>query len=304
MRQALLAVILGGLRKDHGFAQTPVSRRNEDKVYTSGFKRFLGFTGIFPVLLLAILTSQPLYSQAGTRVFVWVRPASEADLQLSAKDAPNLRKLARCGAALPRLGSIDAEVLASELRKSGASLPEGKFRELGQKAGGDGKPPVSDALARLRAKFGKPKAPKTVEKKAPQTSAATAKLVSNVFSSFDGGARLVLKKEPAMTASAEHCRELDKRIGEMISEFNLGINGGEVALVVVLVPATGRPALLAAGGGFKRARICKGSPGGGDIAAGVASLIDPGSKTTANWNWILNLLEKPTAKALQERRRN
>ena len=304
MRQALLAVILGGLRNCHSFAQTPVSWRNEGKVYTSGFKRLLGFTGFFPVLLLAILTSQPLYSQAGTRVFVWVRPASEADLQLSAKDAPNLRKLARCGAALPRLGSIDAEVLASELRKSGAGLPEGKFSELGQKAAEDGKPAVSDALARLRAKFGKPKTPKVVEKKAPLTSAATAKLVSNVFSSFDGGARLVLKKEPTMTASAEHCRELDKRIGGMISEFNLGISGGEVALVVVLVPATGRPALLAAGGSFKRARICKGSPGGGDIAAGVASLIDPGSKTTANWNWILNLLEKPTAKALQERRRN
>ncbi len=273
-------------------------------MYISGFKRFLGSTGFFPVLLLAVLFSEPLYSQTGTRVFVWVRPASEANLQLSAKDAPNLRKLARCGAALPRLGSIDVEVLASELRKSGASLPEGKFRELGQKAAANGKPAAGSALARLRAKFGKPKAPKTEDKKAPQTSAATAKLVSNVFSSFDGGARLVLKKEPTMTASAEHCRELDKRIGEMISEFSLAKSGGEVALVVVLVPATGRPALLAAGGSFKQARICKGSPRGADIAAGVAGLIDPGSKTTANWNWILNLLEKPTAKALQERRRN
>ena len=130
MRQALLAVILGGLRNSRCFAQTPLSRRNEGKVYTSGFKRFLGSAGFFPVLLLAVLFSQPLYSQTGTRVFVWVRPASEADLQLSTKDAPNLRKLARYGASLPRLGSIDAEVLASELRKSGANLPEGKFREL------------------------------------------------------------------------------------------------------------------------------------------------------------------------------
>ena len=177
-------------------------------MYTSGFKKSLGFTGIIPVLLLAILTSQPLYSQSGTRIFVWVRPASEADLQLSSKDAPNLRKLARCGATLPRLGSIDAETLASALRKSGAGLPEGKFRELGQKekAGGDSKPAASDALARLRARFGKPKEPKAVEAKAPQTSAATAKLVSNVFSSFDGGARLVLKKEPTMTASAKDKR--------------------------------------------------------------------------------------------------
>lgn len=273
-------------------------------MHTSGFKRFLGSAGFFPVLLLVMLTSLPLYSQSGTRVFVWVRPASEADLQLSTKNAPNLRKLARCGAALPRLGSLDAAVLASELRKSGARLPEGKFREIGQKTSAGDAPAVSDALARLRAKFGKPKAPKPAEKKSPQTSAATTKLVSKVFDSFDGGARLVLKKEPKMTASADHCRELDKRIGEMISEFKLEEGGGEVALVVVLVPATGRPALLAAGNGFKRARICKGSPGDADIAAGVAGLIDPGGKTTANWNWILNLLEKSTAKALEERRRN
>lgn len=284
-------------------------------MYLSGFNRFPGSAGFFPVLMLVILTSLPLYSQSGTRVFIWVRPASEADLQLSAKNAPNLRRLARCGAALPRLASLDAGALASELRKSGASLPEGKFREIGTQAGSaagpsKGPPSASDALARLREKFGKPRVPKTPEnpnipeKKSVQTSAATTKLVSKVFNSFDGGARLVLKKEPKMTESDDHCRELDKRIGEMISEFNLEKGGGEVALVVILVPTSGSAALLAAGNGFKRARICKGSPRTADIAAGVTGLIDPGSKTTANWSWILNLLEQPTAKALQERRRN
>ena len=75
-------------------------------------------------------------------------------------------------------------------------------------------------------------------------------------------------------------------------------------MVVVLVPASGRPALLAAGSGFKRARVCKGSPGGAELAAGVAGLVDPGSKASADWSWILKLLEQSTAKALEGRRRN
>ena len=266
-----------------------------------GFRRILDSVGFLPALALGILVSVPLYSQGGTRVFVWVRPASEADLRLSTANAPNLRKLARCGATLPRIAPLDTDILASELRKSGARLPEGKFREIGQKTEAVAKASVNDALARLRAKFGKPK---KEEKKTPQTSIATPQLANKVFDSFDAGARLVFKAEPSMSASPEHCRELDKRIGEMIAQFGLEKTGSAVAVVVVLVPASGRPALLAAGSGFKRARVCKGSPGGAELAAGVAGLVDPGSKTSADWSWILKLLEQSTAKALEGRRRN
>lgn len=247
--------------------------------------------------------SVPLYSQAGSRVFVWVRPASEADLRLSTADAPNLRKLARCGAALPRLSSLDTNLLAAEMRKSGALLPQGKFSELGQKAAAAAAPAEGGALARLRKKFGKPKDKDTASKPAT-TSVATPQMVSKVFDSFDAGARLVFKTEPSMTASADHCRELDKRIGEMISQFDLEKGGGDVALLVVLVPTSGRPAMLAAGNGFKRAKVCKGSPGVTAIPAGIASLVDPGGKSSADWSWILNILEQSTAKALQGRRRN
>ncbi|MEC7775322.1 MAG: hypothetical protein VYC32_04425, partial [Planctomycetota bacterium] len=138
--------------------------------------------------------------------------------------------------------------------------------------------------------------------KPAQTSAATPQLVNKVFSSFDKGARLVFKAEPSMAVSADHCRELDKRIGEMVSQFELEKGGGDIALLVVLVPATGQPAMIAAGDGFKRAKICKGSPGAAAIAAGITGLVDPGSKSAADWSWILNLLEQSTAKALQGRR--
>ena len=264
-----------------------------------GFKRILDSVGFLPALVLGILTSMPLYSQGGTRVFVWVRPASEADLRLSAANAPNLRKLARCGAALPRLSTLDAGLLASELRKSGGLLPQGKFQEIGQTAAAAAKPTGGDALARLRAKFGKPK---KVEKAPSQASVATPQLAEKVFDSFDAGARLVFKTEPSMSASADHCRELDKRIGEMITQFDLEKGGSAAAVIIVLVPASGQPALLAAGSGFKRARVCRGSPGGAEIAAGVAGLVDPGSKTAADWSWILKLLEQSTAKALEGRR--
>ena len=107
-----------------------------------GFRRILDSVGFLPALALGILVSVPLYSQGGTRVFVWVRPASEADLRLSTANAPNLRKLARCGATLPRIATLDTDILASELRKSGALLPEGKFREIGQKTGAAAKASV------------------------------------------------------------------------------------------------------------------------------------------------------------------
>lgn len=261
--------------------------------------RPLNSAGFLPALLLGLLASAPLFAQAGTRLFVWVRPASEADLRLSKSSAPNLRKLARCGAALPRLSSLAADALAAEMRKSGGLLPQGKFSELGQAAAPAKAPATAGALARLRAKFGKPK---NAAVKPAQTSAATPQLVNKVFSSFDKGARLVFKAEPSMTVSADHCRELDKRVGEMVSQFELEKDGGDIALLVVLVPTTGQPAMIAAGSGFKRAKICKGSPGAAAIAAGITGLVDPGSKSAADWSWILNLLEQSTAKALQGRR--
>ena len=263
--------------------------------------RPLNSAGFLPALLLGLLVSGPLFSQAGTRLFVWVRPASEADLRLSKSSAPNLRKLARCGAALPRLSSLAAGALAAELRKSGGLLPQGKFSELGQAVAAANAPAAGGALARLKARFGKPKGD---DVKPAQTLAATPQLVNKIFSSFDKGARLVFKTEPSMTATAEHCRELDKRIGEMVSQFDLEKGGGDVALLVVLVPASGRPAMIAAGNGFKRAKICKGSPGAAAIAAGITGLVDPGSKSAADWSWILNILEQSTAKALQGRRGN
>ena len=185
------------------------------------------------------------------------------------------------------------------MRKAGGLLPEGKFNEVGQKAAADDAPAAGSALARLRAKFGKGKA--GAAKPSP-TSVATPQLVDKVFRSFDKGARLVFKTEPSMAVSADHCRELDKRIGEMVSQFELEKGEGDVALLVVLVPSTGRPAMIAAGNGFKRAKICKGSPGVQAIAAGVVGLVDPGSKSAADWSWILNILEQSTAKALQGRR--
>ena len=263
--------------------------------------RPLNSAGFLPALLLGLLTSGPLFSQAGTRLFVWVRPASEADLRLSKSSAPNLRKLARCGAALPRLSSLATDALAAEMRKSGGLLPQGKFSELGQAAVTANAPAAGGALARLKARFGKSKGD---DVKPPQTLAATPQLVNKIFSSFDKGARLVFKTEPSMTATADHCRELDKRIGEMVSQFDLEKGGGDVALLVVLVPASGRPAMIAAGNGFKRAKICKGSPGAAAIAAGITGLVDPGSKSAADWSWILNILEQSTAKALQGRRGN
>ena len=263
--------------------------------------RPLNSAGFLPALLLGLLASGPLFSQAGTRLFVWVRPASEADLLLSRSSAPNLRKLARCGAALPRLSSLATDALAAEMRKSGGLLPQGKFSELGQAAVTANAPAAGGALARLKARFGKSKGD---DVKPAQTLAATPQLVNKIFSSFDKGARLVFKTEPSMTATADHCRELDKRIGEMVSQFDLEKGGGDVALLVVLVPASGRPAMIAAGNGFKRAKICKGSPGATAIAAGITGLVDPGSKSSADWSWILNILEQSTAKALQGRRGN
>ena len=56
-----------------------------------------------------------------------------------------------------------------------------------------------------------------------------------------------------------------------------------MALLVILVPASGRPAM---------------------IAAGITGLVAPGSKSAADWSWILNILEQSTAKALQGRRGN
>jgi hypothetical protein len=265
------------------------------------FHRSLNTAAFLAVLLLGLLVDGPLFSQAGTRLFVWVRPASDADLRLSKSSAPNLRKLARCGAALPRLSSLAADTLAAEMRKSGGLLPQGKFSELGQKAAAKTPSAAESALARLRAKFGKNK-PEAA--KPSQTSAATPQLVNKIFSSFDKGARLVFKAEPSMTATADHCRELDKRIGEMVSQFDLEKDGGDIALLVVLVPASGQPAMIAAGNGFKRAKICKGSPGAAAIAAGITGLVDPGSKSAADWSWILNILEQSTAKALQGRRGN
>ncbi|MEC8934650.1 MAG: hypothetical protein VX958_04240 [Planctomycetota bacterium] len=263
------------------------------------FHRTLNTTAFLAVLLPGLLVGGPLFSQAGTRLFVWVRPANDADLRLSKSSAPNLRKLARCGAALPRLSSLTADALAAEMRKSGGLLPQGKFSELGQKAAAKTAPAAGSALARLREKFGKSKPEAT---KPSQTSAATPQLVNKIFSSFDKGARLVFKTEPSMTATADHCRELDKRIGEMVSQFDLEKSGGDIALLVVLVPASGQPAMIAAGNGFKRAKICKGSPGAAAIAAGITGLVDPGSKSAADWSWILNILEQSTAKALQGRR--
>ena len=263
--------------------------------------RPLNSAGFLPALLLGLLASGPLFSQAGTRLFVWVRPASEADLRLSKSSAPNLRKLARCGAALPRLSSLATDALAAEMRKSGGLLPQGKFSELGQAAAAANTPAAGGALARLKARFGKSKGD---DVKPAQTLAATPQLVNKIFSSFDKGARLVFKTEPSMTATADHCRELDKRIGEMVSQFDLEKGGGDVALLVVLVPASGQPAMIAAGNGFKRAKICKGSPGAAAIAAGITGLVDPGSKSSADWSWILNILEQSTAKALQGRRGN
>ena len=263
--------------------------------------RPLNSAGFLPALLLGLLASGPLFSQAGTRLFVWVRPASEADLRLSKSSAPNLRKLARCGAALPRLSSLATDALAAEMRKSGGLLPQGKFSELGQAAVTANAPAAGGALARLKARFGKPEGD---DVKPAQTLAATPQLVNKIFSSFDKGARLVFKTEPSMTATADHCRELDKRIGEMVSQFDLEKGGGDVALLVILVPASGRPAMIAAGNGFKRAKICKGSPGATAIAAGITGLVDPGSKSSADWSWILNILEQSTAKALQGRRGN
>ena len=263
--------------------------------------RPLNSAGFLPALLLGLLASGPLFSQAGTRLFVWVRPASEADLLLSKSSAPNLRRLARCGAALPRLSSLAAGALADEMRKSGGLLPQGKFSELGQAAPAVNTPAAGGALARLKARFGKSKGD---DVKPAQTLAATPQLVNKIFSSFDKGARLVFKTEPSMPATADHCRELDKRIGEMVSQFDLEKGGGDVALLVVLVPASGRPAMIAAGNGFKRAKICKGSPGAAAIAAGITGLVDPGSKSAADWSWILNILEQSTAKALQGRRGN
>ena len=263
--------------------------------------RPLNSAGFLPALLLGLLASGPLFSQAGTRLFVWVRPASEADLRLSKSSAPNLRKLARCGAALPRLSSLATDALAAEMRKSGGLLPQGKFSELGQAAPAASTPAAGGALARLKARFGKSKGD---DVKPAQTLAATPQLVNKIFSSFDKGARLVFKTEPSMPATADHCRELDKRIGEMVSQFDLEKGGGDVALLVVLVPASGRPAMIAAGNGFKRAKICKGSPGAAAIAAGITGLVDPGSKSAADWSWILNILEQSTAKALQGRRGN
>ena len=263
--------------------------------------RPLNSAGFLPALLLGLLASGPLFSQAGTRLFVWVRPASEADLRLSKSSAPNLRKLARCGAALPRLSSLATDALAAEMRKSGGLLPQGKFSELGQAAVTANAPAAGGALARLKARFGKSKGD---DVKPAQTLAATPQLVNKIFSSFDKGARLVFKTEPSMTATADHCRELDKRIGELVSQFDLEKGGGDVALLVVLVPASGRPAMIAAGNGFKRAKICKGSPGATAIAAGITGLVDPGSKSAADWSWILNILEQSTAKALQGRRGN
>ena len=265
------------------------------------FHRSLNTTAFLAVLLLGLLVGGPLFSQAGTRLFVWVRPASDADLRLSKSSAPNLRKLARCGAALPRLSSLASDALAAEMRKSGGLLPQGKFSELGQAAAAANTPAAGGALARLKARFGKSKGD---DVKPAQTLAATPQLVNKIFSSFDKGARLVFKTEPSMTATADHCRELDKRIGEMVSQFDLEKGGGDVALLVVLVPASGQPAMIAAGNGFKRAKICKGSPGAAAIAAGITGLVDPGSKSAADWSWILNILEQSTAKALQGRRGN
>ena len=121
------------------------------------FHRTLNTTAFLAVLLPGLLVGGPLFSQAGTRLFVWVRPANDADLRLSKSSAPNLRKLARCGAALPRLSSLTADALAAEMRKSGGLLPQGKFSELGQKAAAKTPSATESALARLRPKFGKSK---------------------------------------------------------------------------------------------------------------------------------------------------
>jgi hypothetical protein len=252
--------------------------------------------------------ASPLAAQA-SKVVVWVRPASDDEMRLLPSSSPTLRRLARSGVSLPGLSRVDATEVVRALRELGKSLPKRQFRELGVAT----KNPEKDALSALRRRFGKaPPASKkdaeaverlreagggkggSVEVDGDSAASATkprsSPLTKDVMDALDDGVRLVLKVESRRPTDATEQRQLDDQLtslGETIGAFD-GLE--PVALVIVLLPESGRPALLIAGRGVKRARVSRQRPDSDDLAAGIARLVRA-SATKGDPTWLLTILE-------------
>lgn len=255
--------------------------------------------------------ASPLAAQA-SKVIVWVRPASEDEMRLTPSSSPSLRRLARSGVSLPGISRVsDAEVVHA-LREFGKSLPERQFREIGVV----GKASDNDALAALRKRFGKPPPASKKDAAAVErlrkagggkggrgveiaggsatsgTTRRSSRLAKDVIGALDDGARLVLKVESRRPTDATEQRELDDRLASLAETIGAFDGLERVALVVVLVPQSGRPALLIAGQGLKRARVSRQRPDAADLVAGLARLVRAAAAVKkGDATWLLSSLE-------------
>ncbi len=119
---------------------------------------------VLALTLCASLASSALAAdEPVSRVFVWVREASDVEMRLTASDVPSLRYLARSGTSFPEVGRTSLDEVAAAVRKAaaGARAPCREITDdgsgtavIGEGDDNDGGKP--SALDELQRRLGKP----------------------------------------------------------------------------------------------------------------------------------------------------
>jgi hypothetical protein len=240
-------------------------------------------------------------------VLLWLRRASEREIELDETECPALRKLARQGVsfsavaftrpaeALEALAGLQEELgeACAIIEAPAAALAPGEARGMARLIAELGAPPPpseeeASSLARLRKASGaEPAARKPRGRVAAETH--PAEIGRHALRLLETGKRLVAVVEPAGGEDVER----DASVAAALE----AASAGRCTLLLLLLPERGSPALIACGPGLKQARVLRQRLGAGDLAAGIAALLGSASAGESVPRWIeAALLEASGAK--------
>jgi len=225
--------------------------------------------------------------------------------------------MAREGVSLKRVVRADRASIVSAIRDLGTQLGTTKFNELGasKKAAKDdplaelvgrfGKPPpVSqgdvEAINRLRGgKSGGSKKITVAGGDDKATRALVRKLSTGVADAIEGGARVILQVDNSAPVTDDDIRVADAKLATLSDALGVFGSRGSTMLMVVLVPQGGRPTILVAGAGVRKARVSTTSVDTSDLAAGLSWIAGRADKSSdAARTWLAGALEQPVLQSV------
>jgi hypothetical protein len=271
--------------------------------------RFFGLD--FCLVLTVFCCGDALGNDGPSQVVVWVRAANDLEMRLSPETVPALRDLARNGVSLPRLTRLTAGEIVAALSPLRAALGKEGYRQVGSDREEDG---ADGASSRLAAKFGEPPPVSEEEKeilrrlreaagdKAPETTpgtpeapgtpdasgpAAGEQRAQAVLEGLREGARLVVAVDGDPAGEGAATEAHDRELAAVVRKAGLeGKAGPRRAILLVLIPTTGRPALVAAGAGLKKGRVSRLEPGAEELAAAVARFLGLAEAAPGSASWF------------------